>query len=840
MVRFGDDDGGTPDVDPTDLLALFGALDRKASHVTLRRPQEEALAALTSRRATRDLVLKMSTGYGKTSVALIYLYSFMLEEGAPGVFLCPTVQLVNQVLKEAENLGIKAHHYASRQPHPHTECVRGEAVIVCTYDKLFNAKTTFQRQDVDIVPCAIVLDDAHSGIQEVRSAFTLRITQEEQPTAFDELCTAFASVCKEHQPGVWHGISQHDGDAMMEIPFWSWTPLVAQVQPILEARYREEESDKKSKKAMLFKWGYLRDHLRWCRCIVSGKAIEIFPDVSPVQLAKPFADASHRLFMSATLSDDSALVRELGCAADAAINPIVPPSDAGVGERMILAPSLISSTLDRDWVMRWCESLAKVYRVVVLTASEKVAREWERVNAEVFIGEDVQDAVDNLKNGTLRFAVFAQRYDGVDLPDDACRVLVLDGAPIGQGLGDDYDRPIPGRTGGIHRRQIHRIEQGMGRAVRSQVDYAVIVMTGPDLINFLAKREVTDQMGTTTRAQIKAAEKLTKMARTDARKPETIVHETAMQALTRDRGWRNFYEKNVKKAASAVPDTPDATQVTIASLEQRAQKAAMSRDAPRAAQLIDEAVKMASSEEQKGWLLQRFANYTYDFEPSRALQTQQGAFAKNSRLSIPPHGVAVRKVKPSQAGGVVLAWYNTFDHPNGVVAELARVKPSLSFGVKPKILEQGLSELAVFFGATGSRPEQLYRRGPDDLWEWPTIAWVIEAKNDRGGKLPKVDSGQLHDSLEWYKEHFPETPSPVPVVVAKTASAEYDANFPNGTRVMTAEKLLNLLTTVEQFVVALTQREPILWTVAQVDQLLISHKLDLAHMQGAYTQALTK
>ena len=54
--------------------------------------------------------------------------------------------------------------------------------------------------------------------------------------------------------------------------------------------------------------------------------------------------------MSATLSDDSPLTRELGCDMESVANPITASSDRGVGERMILPAELIDAQLDRNTI----------------------------------------------------------------------------------------------------------------------------------------------------------------------------------------------------------------------------------------------------------------------------------------------------------------------------------------------------------------------------------------------------------------------------------------------------------------------------------------------------------
>ncbi|MCX6000461.1 MAG: DEAD/DEAH box helicase family protein, partial [Chloroflexi bacterium] len=168
MVDFGRLVGKRQSLDARDLGKLFNSLDRQASHTSLRPVQEETVKKMQARRSDRDLVLKMSTGAGKTAVALVYLKSYMTEMKRPGVYLCSTTQLVNQVIEEGLKLGIRASHYAASEPYPGAAAMSGQEVVVCTYNKLFNAKTTFDREDVLLRPVAIVLDDAHAGIEEVR------------------------------------------------------------------------------------------------------------------------------------------------------------------------------------------------------------------------------------------------------------------------------------------------------------------------------------------------------------------------------------------------------------------------------------------------------------------------------------------------------------------------------------------------------------------------------------------------------------------------------------------------------------------------------------------------
>src|SRR5713226_5034981 len=165
MVDFGSLVGANRDVATYDLEKLYTSLDVKGTHTEPRPAQREAMKELTARSAEGDIVLKLSTGSGKTTVGLLYLYAHMKLKRAAAVYLCPTVQLVDQVLEEAGRIGVAAQAYRGGETYPDPACMRGDAILVCTYDKLFNAKSTFMRNDVNLMPCAIVLDDAHAGAE---------------------------------------------------------------------------------------------------------------------------------------------------------------------------------------------------------------------------------------------------------------------------------------------------------------------------------------------------------------------------------------------------------------------------------------------------------------------------------------------------------------------------------------------------------------------------------------------------------------------------------------------------------------------------------------------------
>ena len=90
-----------------------------------------------------------------------------------------------------------------------------------------------------------------------------------------------------------------------------------------------------------FVWPFLRDNLDVCHCIFSRSSVSITPIFPLVDLLPAFDNCERRIYMSATIADDSEIVRTFGASREAVSKPVTSESLAGVGERMILVPGLM-------------------------------------------------------------------------------------------------------------------------------------------------------------------------------------------------------------------------------------------------------------------------------------------------------------------------------------------------------------------------------------------------------------------------------------------------------------------------------------------------------------------
>lgn len=87
--------------------------------------------------------------------------------------------------------------------------------------------------------------------------------------------------------------------------------------------------------------------------------------------------------------------------------------------------------------------------------------------------------------------MLANRYDGIDLPGDSCRLLVIEGLPAGT---TDYELMRAATLYGgasISRMLAQRIEQGIGRGARGSGDHCVVILAGADLAGWIAKMQTS-------------------------------------------------------------------------------------------------------------------------------------------------------------------------------------------------------------------------------------------------------------------------------------------------------------------------------------------------------------
>ncbi len=585
-------------IDPTE---VFRTLKRSAPYEYLRDVQDEVLRAWHERRRERDSVVKMNTGSGKTLVGLLMQQSLLNEGIGPALYLCPTRQLVQQVVKQASEISIPTVTTGEGTELP-PEFLNREAILIATFQKLFNGRSVFGvpgswRPPIELG--SVLVDDAHSCLTIARGTVTITLSAESE--GYERLFALFRSALEAQSAGKTAEIAEGSPRVCMPVPYWAWLDAQADVAAIL-AKLREDD-------ALKFCWDLLKDDLRQCHCFIAGNRLQITPHLVPIEAVPSFANAKRRFFLSATLVDDSILLKEFGVSENAVVETIRPRLRGDIGERMILAPRLIDQNLGKETPGIAAMLAREGHNVVVIVPSFKAAEFWTQAGAILAQGDDVARQIERLRTTKGNFVVFANRYDGIDLPDDACRILILDGTPQGESL---YERHLTEvRSGSLllfgHIAQT--IEQGLGRGVRSGRDYCVVLLCGESLVQFISLKDNLGLFSPETRQQIAIGQDIVKLSRQDGGPGTGKLMDLMRQCLNGDAGWKKYHALKMTGLKEPILDT---SRLRLAAMERAAAAEFRAGRAAEAAAIVQAELDHPYLQDplDRGWYMQRAANYS--------------------------------------------------------------------------------------------------------------------------------------------------------------------------------------------------------------------------------------
>jgi replicative superfamily II helicase len=305
----------------TDPVDLYETLDREADKGPLRPSQIAVLTEwFSTRQAERDVIVKLHTGQGKTLIGLLMLQSRLNAGHGPVVYLCPNNYLVEQTCEQARQFGIRTCSADGELPE---DFLDSRSIYVTSVQKLFNGLTKFKLRNQSTAVDTILMDDAHVCSDVIRAQCKIHIPRAEP--AYDALRALFAGDLEAQGSGTFADIENDKRDAFLPVPYWAWIPREGEVAAIL-SKYAD-------KKSIKFAWPLLKDMLPHCHCLASGEAIEIEPYIAPLSAFGSYFKAKHRIFMSATVTDDAFLVKGLQLAPSTITSPLTYAKELGPAKK---------------------------------------------------------------------------------------------------------------------------------------------------------------------------------------------------------------------------------------------------------------------------------------------------------------------------------------------------------------------------------------------------------------------------------------------------------------------------------------------------------------------------
>ncbi|HDR9039811.1 TPA: hypothetical protein QDA96_000433 [Burkholderia vietnamiensis] len=755
----------------------------------------------------------MNTGGGKTVVGLLCLQSSLNENVKPAVYITPDSFLVAQVLAEAKALGIAA---TDNEHDP--DFIAGRSVLVANVHKLFNGRSVFGVGEKKIPIGSIVVDDAHACLSVVHDQFCIK-SKAGNPI-YDGLLSMFEADLKAQSPSNLLDVKDEDPNVVMTVPYWAWMARQDKVVELLHAQRKERDLE--------WSWPLLSDCIPQCTCVFGGGRLEVAPRFVPIDRIPSFAGAQRRIYMTATLADDTILVSHFQADADEVVKPIRPKGGGDIGDRMILAPQEINPEYTFEDIKALVVEIAVDRNVVVIVPSKQRAGSWNDVAAQVLDKDTIREGVERLRTGHVGLTVLINKYDGIDLPSTACEMLVIDGLPEVYGLGERLEMQLLDGTKRQLVRQVQRIEQGMGRGVRSSDDNCVVLLLGRKLTQKLHEPEAEEMFSSATRAQIALGKEVAAQVRG---KPLEELKPILNLCLDQNDAWTEAGRNAVVNAPPIEGGRLDSTEVKL----REAFDAIRIARADTAIKKAQEAVTETTEKKVKGYLKQQLAEYTNFVDQAKAQELQLAALGLNPRLLKPIAGVTYNKVSAPVKGQAVAAamFMERFLEGNDLVIWVNGLIEDLEWGEEgSKRFEAAMQELGAFLGFGSQRPEEQVGRGPDNLWALGENKYlVIECKSGAvsADKISKGDTNQLNGSIVWFHEKYGADAFRTPIMVHPKTVFEYAASPNPDIRIINSKGLSKLHEAIRAYSVALATSGAFK-EVKEVEKQLQQHKLSAANI----------
>lgn len=820
---------------PTDPIKLYETLDRAHDKGPLRPAQLTVLTEWFKKHHNmRDAIVKLHTGQGKTLIGLLILQSRLNAGNGTSVYLCPDNYLIAQTCEQAKQFGIAT---CTAEPDLPDDFLNGNKILVTSVQKLFNGLTKFGLHKQSLAIDTLLMDDAHACADTIREQCRIRIPSDEP--AYETLKTLFAQELEMQGAGTYADICNDKRDALLPVPYWAWMSKETEIAAILSANANRD--------SIRFAWPLLKDMLGHCQGIISGAAIQIEPYIAPLSAFGSYWNAKHRVFMSATVTDDAFLVKGLQLSPETIMNPLSYAEETWSGEKMVLLPSLIHEELDRGRIVHGfgVPSEKRRYGVVALTPSFNRTKDWAAYGASVATRETLAALIDGLKKGNFdKAVVLANRYDGIDLPDDSCRILIFDSKPFSESLTDLYQEGCRPNSEATLMRTIRTVEQGMGRSVRGEKDYSVIVGIGSDLIRLIRDKESRKYLSSQMAAQIELGLEIADLARQeieDGETPTNALNALLRQCLGRDANWKAYYVEQMGKVG---PKGANEQVLRLFVAELAAEDAFRGGDYATAAEMLQKLLDGGVvNQEDRGWYLQEMARYNYTFNRTESQRLQIAAHKANRLLLRPASGVTVAKLTTQSQGRVerIAKWVSGFADYSELDVAVSDILGRLVFGTKADKFEDALDDLSRALGFAGERPDKEWKEGPDNLWALDSTQYILwECKSEveiTRAEINKREAEQMNRSAAWFEKHY-QGMNVKRIIVHPSHVVQSAAAFTHEVEAVREAELKKLVKAAREFFKSFETQNFKDLSTAHIQKMVDAHHLSVKDLLSGYAKKL--
>jgi hypothetical protein len=554
----------------------------------------------------------------------------------------------------------------------------------------------------------------------------------------------------------------------------------------------------------------IKDDIENYGCYISHKSIEIVPYSLQIDHFQIFSNAKNRLLMSATTQDDSFFIKSLGFSSTAVNKPLQNKDKKWSGEKMVLLPTLINANSRKSFNIN---KLLKIRHTnlgfVVIVPSWEKANLYKSENTIVADTNTLNDEISKLRSGQCdKCLVIVNRYDGIDFPDNSCRVLIIDSLPNLGNLADRYEEECRPESDIFNTKLAQKIEQGLGRPVRGEKDYSVIIIIGNDLVKFIRNKTTNKYFSQQTIKQIEIGLEIAKLADDDVsheKDPFQIIFNTMMQCLKRDEGWKEYYTFEMNNLVTDVNPSKIFDKIQT---EHEYENLVLKKDYQKATTLLRKYIDnyYKNDNNEKGWYLQQLARYTYMFNKLESNLIQKSAFGLNNHLLTPKDTINYKKI--SYISGTQISNIKIFLSKYENIADLHvnidEILSKLSFGVDANKFESSLQILGKFLGYESQRPDKEIRKGFDNLWCGANKHFeLFECKSkviDNFKSINKHQVGQMNNHIAWFREQYGYNSIANFYMIIPSNEVSSNANFSTKIKIIKKKHLDSLKKNISSFI----------------------------------------
>jgi len=464
--------------------ALFVDIKQKKSPGLLSHQADIIRSYMAGAQDKPDVSIQLATGAGKTLIGVLIGEWLRRERKQRVVYLCPNKQLASQVSIQAKDqYGIDTAYFSgSKSGYAQSlkdEYTSASKLAVTSYSSLFNVSPFFDD------PQIIILDDVHQAEGFINSLWSVRLLRDNE--RHTELYESTISLIKEALPQTdFDRIIRRGSDlpTIEKLPMTDFDLLIPRLSALFDTEIGATDQ--------VFSWRMICRNLHACHFYFSQSEILIKPLYPPTFTFKPFNDARQRIYMSATLGNSGDLERIVGRKHIFQIPVPSDWSDRAVGRRFFYFPEV--SLNDEDTLAITKSIISKVERTAYLTPSNRrmaVVEEKlsELLDFTIFKAGDIETGSEAFSGSEKAILLLANRYDGIDFPNDECRMLIIDGLPKALNLQEGFQIEKLGMSALYQSRIVTRVTQAFGRTTRNPSDYSAVVVVGDEIVSYLQKSD---------------------------------------------------------------------------------------------------------------------------------------------------------------------------------------------------------------------------------------------------------------------------------------------------------------------------------------------------------------